>query len=331
MSSRTFSRWALVLANGVAVLLVAFAVTKQTRKPEPGRLRQHVDPDLTRLRRETFDPATGGLRQRIEFELAGLRQETYDQAAARMIEDDQQYFGHHTAVAGADTNLERMLAARRAVRIIQEVRALPPSLREAACVALFTRAFDAQTNAFAAIMRHWEDPSSPTNTQSTLSAQLALGAAMFAAAEGGLREALCGEFERLDRFEKQIEERMGNHAASYSALRKSCLRDWFGPDRRLQLNVLRLLALHEGGDILARFDEELRTNQVRTTRKEIPVTAWDAHTTWFEAARLQGAQMDANAAVTRYVCYDWIRDPHGVNKEEQQQLIYRLRSVVFPR
>lgn len=276
-------------------------------------------------------------RQRINAELATLKAETLENSILNIITNDQQYHGYITEALGADINLEQMLAARRVVKVLEDVKALPPGKRRAACIDMFTQALGIHTNAYRVMMSNVEDPSSPQNKQSLLASQIGLCAAMFTAADLGLLDVLSNEFAQLDWFQNEVvEKRMVRNASAYDGvmgqLRAHVTRYYAVPDNRFQLNVLRLAAsrhVKAEEEMLGLVDAELRTNRVQVRSMEIPVTAWDAHTTWFEQIGPVRSPMDTREGVTHYVFLEWLHDSDSRNKDLQQQLIHRLRELIF--
>jgi hypothetical protein len=271
-------------------------------------------------------PENPVLRLESDTELAATKRERLEESIDQLIRDSQQYFWYLDSHNGAQNNLERMLAARRAVRVLQTIKKLPPEEREAKCYYMFARAFAVHTNTFRAIMLHDEDPSAPRNNQSMLATQESLAAAMFATAEFGRRDMLSQQFAQFDRFRENLELRWRTHPSP----QKEHLLDYFRPDNRFVVNVLRLAALADGGDggkAAGMVDAECRRAGMTTT--QVPVVAWDARATWFEQRRGLG-DMDVSRGVTTYVFYDWNPEDRLHPELRQDKVLETVRSLVLP-
>ena len=323
-----------MVANAAFLPLIIFGISSHARSGE-----MPVSPQPIGAERHVNSHELPFFRQRIDAEIATLKTETLEQSIRNVITNDQQYYGYSTGgKANPELNLERMLAARRAVKVIQGIEALEPGEREAACKRMFAQAFATHTNTFRVVLNMWEDPSAPPNKQSMLATQEGLCAAMFAAADLGLREVLSDEFAQLDWFQAEVlDKRTARNPSAYDGpmreLKAHVARFYSVPDNRFQLNVLRLAAsrgAEDGDNLLSLVDGELETNRVHLSSSEISVTAWDAQTTWFEGIHPRsGGPMDTQKGVTRYVVFDWVLDADSGNPDLQQQLIQKLRQLIL--
>jgi hypothetical protein len=283
--------------------------------------------------------AAGGARWTPNApDLDSLRRETLHESILDLITNALQYVGGYERF-GAQIQLETMLASRRALKVIQDIEALPAAQQRQACEEFFKTVFQEQTNALSIFVRWWEEPSRATNVIPRLDSRLmATCVATFTAADLGLRDLLSDELAQLDRFGDDVVNPFClRHAAEDTDKRLAAeMRRYAQPDNRFQLNLLRLAALRDTNDrgkLLALLDEELRSNQLRTTNSVIPITAWDAPTTRFEEWRLAGTgkKMEEKDVIRRYDFLDW--DPPGphsdADRETQRELVRKLRLLVL--
>lgn len=278
--------------------------------------------------------AAGDRDPRITTLIATLKNETLERSVSLATRDSQQYHipGFQTALMCPQVNLEDMLSARRAVKILQTIERLPEIPREAGIRQAFATAFQVHTSAVYAVMRHSEDPSYEPNQQSLYSTRLGLCVAMFAAAEWGRKDLLSAQLEQLDRLRSEVDTRVAGHKLVYSNGVGSFLQDVVTPDDRFEVNVIRVLASHQHGsrDLVQRIDEECgRVNMRRDP--EIPVAAWDAWATWFERG-LRG-QRSSKEVVKAFTFWNWDPDDliYAANFDDRRQkaLVQRLRALAL--
>ena len=271
-----------------------------------------------------------------DAKITEMKKESLEQSISNLLTNEGQFYRNGSTLVQEDC-LERFLAARRAVKVIQSIESLPVAEREKYCTQMFARSFELHSNTVKAIQKQWQDSSAPTNRQSLLSTREATCIAMFVAADLGLRLVLADEFEQLDRFRDDIvAPYIANHPGSNGSLERLqalTLIDLAVPDNRFQLNVLRLAALRgamDGGRMRGLVDAALKTDQLRLTNSVLLITGWDAQTTSFEA--LNGGLLNTSRGLTQYEVFDWIEVPdrkHDELQDQQRQIIQRVRQLVF--
>jgi hypothetical protein len=271
------------------------------------------------------------LRERIDTEVAALKGETLEQATWNVLTNSQQYYGYISPELNPRINVEQMLAARRAVKVIQSVEGLPAGQRENVCKSTFALAFNVHTNTISIAMQAREDPTAPRNHQSLLATQIGICTAMFITADLGLRDELSKQFQQLERYRDEvIKQRISARPDAHPPLAAHVVLLYSMPDLRFQLCVLRLAAERgaHGPIMLTLVDEEIRTNNVHATARDVPVVAWNAETTWFEEikpGRPLGTRMDGSKGVKRYRVFDL---PRNADEEDVRGLIRKLRQLV---
>jgi hypothetical protein len=273
-------------------------------------------------------------RQRIDDFVRTLRGEQLDQSISNLVTTNWQYDypGFHTGRAFAQVNLEQMLSNRRSVKVLQSIDSLPQEQKEAICRSLFAVAFQVHTNALRMICDQIENPSAPTNRQSFRVTQIAMGTAMLAAADNGLKAVLSQQFEQLDSLRKTTE--MHADALGNPRVLRFLLESHLVPDNRLQVNVLRLLAAQteagQGSTVLAKVEDECRKANM-ITNPPLSLSRWDARTTYFEEL-LVVSPGDKDTSVKVYHFLDW-RDTEDLLDlaGKQADLVNRLRGLVFSR
>lgn len=267
--------------------------------------------------------------------MPSLKKESLDQSIELMINDQEQYsmpIRQKGFYSGGD--LENVLSDRRALKLLQEISALPKGKGSAACQLLFSTAFQRHTNACRAIIKNATDPSAPENQYYTLCSRMAMSAAMFIAADTARMDVLEQQFVQLDQWRDEIEP-LAKLPDRRSATGLPALWDLaIAPDFRLQVNVLRLAALRSGNiEMLKRVDGECARIQMKS--KTIPIVPWNAETTIFEV--WGDSPLDKSKGVTEYIFYNWndkmapvLSGGDRVNID-QKQFVRELESIVFPK
>ena len=274
-----------------------------------------------------------------------LKGENLDQSIRLLVDDRNQYFGPYARHIGVDLqeDLEDMLSTRRFVKVLQEIKELPRSKGDAKCELLFTMAFQSHTNICRAIIKVATDPSAPTNHQSLLGPIMGMAAAMFIAADTARLGVLKRQFATLDHWRAEIEPSAKLPDCRFLQGYMPALWDIvITPDRRLQVNVLRLAASRSGNArVLKEVDEACASIQM--TSMTFPLVPWNAETTVFEL--LPDSPLDTSKGVTEYKFYDWqdrMRGNHASylgrtssdNRplvDEEQVFVKKLESIVFQR
>jgi len=265
--------------------------------------------------------------------IKALKKENLEESMDMLIKDDQQYFdpGFITDIKNAQNDTEWMLSARRSIKLLQSIKALSGTERETKCDQLFSKALQAHSNAFLTILRHETDPSSPINRQSLGATTAAMCAAMFITADMGRLDLLSRQFVRLDESRSAWEPRLLAHeSAKLGSMAELEYR--MAPDNRFQVNVLRLAAVRaDNGALLKQVDAECALTNMKTS--EIPIVAWDARTTWFDARRHHAgiSIIDRIKGVSNYTFYDWDSGDLFSHKDKQERLVRKLRSIILNR
>jgi hypothetical protein len=216
--------------------------------------------------------------------------------------------GPSSEVLGAESQLEAMLSARRAIKALNTLEALPMNKRVEKCRELFDRVFRVYADTLEGRLGlgKLETPDRPRYV-----AIQSLCLAMFATAETGGRDILAREFLALDELRKRLENLIAdNKAACSEAARKAgcpdlemCKSDMLeacAPDRRFRVNVLRLAVArdpHAPDNLLTQIDAYCRGTGMTAT--ELRIVPWNARTTCFE-----GSPLDTSKGVTKYSFYD---------------------------
>jgi hypothetical protein len=255
-------------------------------------------------------------RTRSEADL--LLRESLEQSLNNLITNDQQFF-YAREQQGQDC-LNAMLAAPRAVKVIQTIEAMTPAERDRACSRIFAEAFAKHTNAIAAAIRMWEDPSAPTNHQSLLATQEGLCVAMFMAADLGLRPLLAEQFTELERFRDTAVKTHSRIPPFTVVLHYSV------PDSLFQLNILRLVASHDAGlnALVSKVVEEaLSAKNVRPQQ----VSVVDTEIAWYTHLTVGRQDMQAPRRLKTYQFLGW--DHLQYQPASQEALVQKLKSLVF--
>jgi hypothetical protein len=210
-----------------------------------------------------------------------------------------------------EPQLEQMLSARRAIKALNTLEALPRNKRVERCRELFDRVFRQQAHVVESALVHYGPPSGTV----VLPLVHALCLAMFATAETGRRDVLAEEFLRLDELRRRVEGIIAeNKTACLEVARQGGVDDfefWKSyhlwacvPDLRFQLNVLRVAVSRDPnapGSLLNQIDEYCRSMGMTAT--EVSIVPWNARTTCFEFR--VGSPPDTSKGVTKHVFYDW--------------------------
>ncbi len=191
-------------------------------------------------------------RQWVDALIATLKRETWDQSIENLVTNGNQFsdLAARASEKGAEAQLEEMLSARRAIKVLNTLQALPTNQRVQECRELFDRVFRVYADEIERrlglgklgppIDELWWVP--PTH---------ALCLAMFAAAEAGQRDLLAEEFLRLDELRTRVESLIADNktACSETARKRGfgVLEEWktsmlflCAPQPRFLINVLRV-------------------------------------------------------------------------------------------
>jgi hypothetical protein len=267
---------------------------------------------------------------KIDTTDATLRRESLDRSICRLTSDSQQYSGYMGSGGDAfsQDNLEEMLTSRRAVKVLQSMRALPPAKREAKCRQMFAQAFRVHTNTFRVVLENYKNPSLPKNTQSVLAMQLALCAALFAAAESGQRGLLAEEFAQLDRFRDEFELHLFSRSPPDNRPLSLFLRH-VQPDHRFQVNILRLAAsaATPSTNLVNEVDQACFAMGMRT--KKITIAGWDAQTGGMTTRGRASVPADPSLAVTEYTFLAKGSGRFNYSLEVGRGFVEKLRSLVL--
>ena len=277
--------------------------------------------------------------------VATLKGESLDQSIRLLVDETKQYFGPFARHIGVDLqeDLDQILSTRRFVKVLQEIKELPRSKGDAKCELLFTMAFQSHTNICRAMIKVSTDPSAPTNGQSIRGPKMGMAAAMFIAADTARFGVLERQFATLDHWRAEIEPSAKLQDRRFLTMYWPALMDInITPDRRLQVNVLRLAASRSGNaKMLKEVDEACASIQM--TSMTFPLVPWNAETTAFEI--LPDSPLDTSKGVTEYKFYDWQDRMSGNHAsylgqtssdnrplvDEEQVFVKKLESIVFQR
>ena len=264
---------------------------------------------------------------RIDNLVAALKKERPPELINNLITNDQQYFdpGFSTSRSFAQIDLEIALSSRRFIKFLQSVEKLSKMDREITCRQFFSKAFQAHTNAIYVILNHEDNPSSAANDLSLFGTKEAICEAMFIIADIGRLDLLSAQFAQIDQFRKEIEPVIEIHKSKHPFGVWAMLQHSFVPDRRFEVNVLRLAAIRSGSkDKLEKFDAQC--DAINMQKREVPIVAWDARKTWFERPVQRSVPFDK--IVLNLVAYDWAEDDSH-NYRLQDETASKLRSIVL--
>jgi hypothetical protein len=296
-----------LLACCAGILVYCFSASARSRGGLS--LPRNINDAKSRWKLASAAAARGGMSDFIYVLLDGkidtidatLRWESLDQSIRRLTIDREQYSGYQGGSGiNEQNNLERMLFSRRAVKVLQSIRALPAAEREAKCKQMFAQVFRVHTNAYRVILQQYENPSFPKKTRPTF-ATMALCAAMFAAAESGHGDLLADEFAQLDRFRDDLELRLFSRGLPDYIVQFGLLRV-AQPDIRFQVNVLRLAgAVAPSANLINEVDQECLGRGMRM--KKITIVGWDGNiggmTYWFYDNDDQLASLEVGRGIVR--------------------------------
>jgi hypothetical protein len=273
--------------------------------------------------------------------LATLKHEHLDQSLTNIIDDLEQYDWPFMTRAGIDEQqeIENILATRRFAKVLQGIKKLSQKEGDLKCETLFDRGFRIHTNICRARTDQITDPSAPGNHQSVGGPLSGMSAAMFIEADTARLDLLERQFAMLVLWRTEIEPLAGQpnrKIPAFPVISDSVIT----PDRRLQVNVLRLAALRSGNaKKLKEVDDACAAINMKT--KKFPLVPWDAETTHYEIVPNRG--LDTSKGVTEYLLYDWSlemnlkharhigeitpKDPLSI--DEEQEFIKKLESIVF--
>ncbi len=268
-------------------------------------------------------------RRRIDAIIAELQSETLDQSIRGLLEYRQYtYPNYHSPKKAAQVDLEVMFSNRRSVKVLQQLQALPPGARETRCREIFDTFLHVHNKTLEKIMNRIEDPGVPKSEYTMRETVTSLCLAMFATAVCASTDAVAEQFVRLDEVQEMVARRLAEKGDAYMEIQKRIMRERCTPDRRCQWNVLRQAAARVSGKgerTLAKIDEMCQG----FSKNEIPVVAWDAHTTWFDVPRrMERIPIDTSKGVTSYVVLDWPRNIY-LDSDQQRELVQRIRGVVL--
>jgi hypothetical protein len=244
--------------TGVAILL------SQANKPRPqvnslqGRKKLELPPAL--------QASVTAYGKRMEADRKSIPEETLKASIDNLLTNDQQYF-YGTQRLRRRSDLDLLLAAPRAFKVIEDVEELPAGIRERTCAALFAKALEVHTNTIARDLHIGGSEGAPSSSPSIVSTEKAVCVAMFIAADLGLRDLLAQEFSEMDRIHEEVADSRNNIVRIFSV-----------PDARFLVNVLRLVAVRDATDakaLQAVIDDELGTSALRTRTIVVTVTNWD--------------------------------------------------------
>ena len=268
-----------------------------------------------------------GRDPRIDTLIVNLKKESLQDSINNLATNDQQFFfpGFKTSRKSAQIDLETLLSARRFIKTLQSIEKLPNNDGRAKSDEMFSKAFEAHTNAIYVILQHEDDPSSPKNDQSLLASREAICGAMFVTADLGQLDLLSAQMDRLEQFQNKIlpilEARISTNPNGVAIM----LLRYLAPDKRFEVNVLRVAVVRaSNNDKLASFDA--LCNEYKMEQYRLPIISWDAHTTWFE--RFSKDAEVSDKIVFELTVYDWRIDDYS-NKNLQNELVDKLRSVAL--
>lgn len=223
-----------------------------------------------------------GQRIPIDSLVLTLKRETWDQSVEDLLTNGNQFLelGIGAEPLGSEAQLEQMLSARRAIKILNTIEALPANKRIQRCEELFDRVRRASEEMFNAAMLRRKQGTA--REYEPLVTGHAVGLALFATAETGRRDILAKQFARL--------EEIGEYGPHVEA--------------RFQINVLRLAVSRDPSapeNLLDRIDAYCRSVSMITN--EVTVVSWNARTTAFE--ELVGSAPDLSKGLKTYLFYDW--------------------------
>ena len=329
---------ALVLVTG-CLGIIAYGLATPARPGDSFSLPRSLDDAKARWKLASAAATRGGmgdfvdtfLHGKIDTSDATLRREGLDRSIRRLISVDWQCSGYVQSKSEqwSQDDLEQMLSNRRALKVLQSIKALPAADREAKCRRVFTQAYRMHTNVFRAILQHEEDPSFPRNNRSARATHLSLCAAMFAAAESGRRDLLADEFTQLDQLRDDLELRLFSRMPAYPESLVRMMLDYALPDSRFQINALRLAssAGATSTNLLSLVDQECLGRGMETMK--ITIAGWDALIGGMPLRRPSLVPLDPSQAVTEYLFF---RKPGGYDfhfLEERRRFVQRLRSLVL--
>ena len=149
-------------------------------------------------------------RQRIDALVATLKRESWDQSIENVVTNRNQFLdlaAGQSAVKYAETQLEEMLSVRRAIKVLNMLKAQPRNQRVQKCRELFDRVFRVYADEIERRLG-LEKLGPPIDELWWVPPTHALCLAMFAAAEAGQRDLLAEEFLRLDGLCTRVESLM---------------------------------------------------------------------------------------------------------------------------
>jgi len=189
-------------------------------------------------------------RERINGEDAKLKMEDFGRSVDELLlGSDLQFGGILGQSADPQMDLENVLSARRAIKILDYIHGLPERDKAPACEALFDKAFQINTNLFSVWVSIQADPKIQTKS-SVLSSRLTLLLAMFATAERGDRVLLAKQFAKLDRFADEANRIIAAQPPAAKTTLSSYIPFFFPQQNRSQLNLLQLAADREKGSLV---------------------------------------------------------------------------------
>lgn len=300
---------------GILVFLIGLIATQLAHAGEPlsGSIRYNTISDAERTR--------------INGEDAELKKEDFGRSVDELLLGSALQFGGILGQsADPQTDLENLLSARRAIKILDHIHGLPERDKGPACEALFDKAFQIHTNLFSVWVSIQADPKIQTKS-SVESSRLTILLAMFATAERGDRVLLAKQFAELDRFADEANRIIAAQPPTAKTTLSTYIPFFFPQENRSQLNLLRLAADREKDHSLKLLDQvEPELKKANMPESEVPIVSWDAGTKYSKTKWPSNAE--ANAFVTAYKFYDW--GDLGLNHELQTALVKKLRGIVLP-
>jgi hypothetical protein len=160
-------------------------------------------------------------RARIDGLVTQLERESWDQSIENVLTNSDQFTGVNSARSGDQVELEQMLSARRAVKLLNTLEALPMNKRVEKCRELFDRVMRVYGLVYEDLAVSGSGPwEPPIQQRGRYHPTEALCLAMFATAETGRRDILAEQFQRLDDLRHRVERRMDDNQAAYCYSRR---------------------------------------------------------------------------------------------------------------
>jgi hypothetical protein len=294
-------------------------------------------------------------RARIDGLITTLEKETWEESIQSLLTDGNQFYANgpifKSTASDSQTQLEQMLSARRAIKVLNSLQGLPMDARVQRCRELFDRVLREQEDVWDEAMLKKERPDAviPSLSAPRLNARHALCLAMFATAETGRRDVLGEQFGRLDEFQTKLRNRMKQHETLYDDYQLRTYGEICVPDRRFQLNVIRLVAGRDLGgpkdlpsqfsvvrlavpvdsaaDLPARIDTYCRAADMISM--PVSIVPWNARRTAFERLVQLGGGPDTSNGVTNYVFYHWSHDRRLGSAATQEDVVRVARDLAF--